>query len=168
MASGVSSPFRQVGIATGIALLGTLFSSKVHDEVLARVAAVPGLSRQGPQIATAVQSGEIGHVIGQLPAHAPQAVGVITRTSFTTRLDRILLVAAIIALASGVVSLAAIRSKDFARAAPRGQEGSPEMRRPGRAGTQAGSGRVAATTTAAATRAADKPGLSDDISAAVS
>src|SRR6266849_6617734 len=123
MASGISSTFRQVGIATGIALLGTLFSSKVHDEVLVRVAAVPGLSRQGPQIATAVQSGVIGHVIGQLPAPARQAVGVITRTAFTTGLDRILLVAAIIALASGVVSLAAIRSKDFARAAPGGQEG---------------------------------------------
>ena len=124
MASGISSTFRQVGIATGIALLGTLFSSNVHDEVLARVAAVPGLSRQGPQIATAVQSGEIGHVISQLPAHARQAVGMITRAAFTTGLDRILMVAAIIALASGVVSLAAIRSKDFARAAPRpGQEG---------------------------------------------
>jgi hypothetical protein len=36
------------------------------------------------------------------------------------------------------------------------------MRRPGRAGTQAGSGRVAATTTAAAARAADRPGLPDD------
>ena len=162
MASGISSTFRQVGIATGIALLGTLFSSKVHDEVLARVAAVPGLSRQGPQIATAVQSGEIGHVIGQLPAPARQAVGVITRTAFTTGLDRILLVAAIIALASGVVSLAAIRSKDFARAAPGGQEGPPEMRRPGRPGTQAGSGRVAATATVAAARAADRPGLPDD------
>ena len=123
LASGISSTFRQVGIATGIALLGTLFSSKVHDEVLARVAAVPGLSRQGPQIATAVQSGEIGHVIGQLPAPARQAVGVITCTAFTTGLDRILLVAAIIAFVAGVVSLAAIRSRDFARAAPGGQEG---------------------------------------------
>src|SRR6266478_4047540 len=161
MASGISSTFRQVGIATGIALLGTLFSSKVHDEVLARVAAVPGLSRQGPQIATAVQSGETGRLIGQLPAPARQAVGVITRTAFTTGLDRILLVAAIIALASGVVSLAAIRSKDFVHAAPGGQEG-PERKRPGRAGTQAGSGRVAATTTVAAARAADRPGLPDD------
>ena len=123
MASGISSTFRQVGIATGIALLGTLFSGKVHDEVLARVAAVPGLSRQGPQIATAVQSGQIGHVIGQLPAHARQAADVITRAAFTTGLDRILLVAAIIALASGVVSLAAIRGKDFRLAAPGGQEG---------------------------------------------
>jgi hypothetical protein len=115
MASGINSTFRQVGIATGIALLGTLFSNNVRDEVLARVAAVPGLSGRGPQIATAVQSGEIAHVIGKLPEHARQAVGVITRAAFTTGLNRILLVAAIIALASGVVSLAAIRSKDFAQ-----------------------------------------------------
>jgi len=122
MASGINSTFRQVGIATGIALLGTLFSNQVKDEVLARVAAVPGLSRQGPQIATAVQSGEIGHVISRLPGPTGQAVGVITRAAFTTGLNRILLVAAIIALVSAVVSLAAIRSKDFARAAPGGQE----------------------------------------------
>jgi hypothetical protein len=42
---------------------------------------------------------------------------------WSARLDRILLVAAIIAFVAGVVSLAAIRSRDFARAAPGGQEG---------------------------------------------
>jgi predicted MFS family arabinose efflux permease len=115
MASGINSTFRQVGIATGIALLGTLFSNEVTDEVRARVAAVPSLSHQGPRIATAVQSGEIGNVIGRLPPQARQAVGLITRAAFTTGLNRILLVAAIIALVSGVISLAAIRSKDFAQ-----------------------------------------------------
>ncbi len=114
MASGINSTFRQVGIATGIALLGTLFSNNVSDEVRTRIAAVPGLSQQGPRIATAVQSGQIGNVIGRLPAHARQAVGTITRAAFTTGLNGILLVAAIIALVSAVVSLVAIRSKDFA------------------------------------------------------
>ena len=113
MASGINSTFRQVGIATGIALLGTLFSSQVTAEVMARVSAVPGLARSGPRIAAAVQSGEIGPVIARLPAPARQAVSTITRAAFTTGLNRILLVAAIIALASGVVSLAAIRGKDF-------------------------------------------------------
>jgi len=47
MASGINSTFRQVGIATGIALLGTLFSSDVKNEVLTRTAAVPGLSAPG-------------------------------------------------------------------------------------------------------------------------
>jgi EmrB/QacA subfamily drug resistance transporter len=123
MASGINSTFRQVGIATGIALLGTLFSNDVKDEVLTRTAAVPGLSARGPEIAGAVQSGQIGNVIARLPAPARQVVGTITRAAFTTGLDRILLVAAIIAFVAGVVSLAAIRSRDFARAAPGGQEG---------------------------------------------
>ena len=114
MASGINSTFRQVGIATGIALLGTLFSNKVKDEVLARVAAVPGLSHRGPEIATAVQSGQIGHVISALPEQARETVGLITRGAFTTGLNLILLVAAIIALVSGLVALTAIRSKDFA------------------------------------------------------
>ncbi|MGO8884713.1 MAG: MFS transporter [Streptosporangiaceae bacterium] len=114
MASGINSTFRQVGIATGIALLGTLFSNKVHSEVVSRVTAVHGLSGRGPQIATAVQSGQIEHVLSKLPPQARQSVGMITRAAFTTGLDRILLVAAVIALASGVISLAAIRSKDFA------------------------------------------------------
>ncbi len=115
MASGINSTFRQVGIATGIALLGTLFSNKVADEVRARIAAVPALSHQGPKIASAVQSGEIGQVIARLPAPLRPAVATITRAAFTTGLDRILLVAAIIALASGVVALAAIRTRDFAQ-----------------------------------------------------
>ena len=114
MASGINSTFRQVGIATGIALLGTLFSNNVKDEVLARVAAVPGLSRSGPRIAAAVQSGEIRNVIARLPERARPAVGAITRAAFTTGLNRILLVAAVIALVSGVISLAAIRGRDFA------------------------------------------------------
>jgi hypothetical protein len=114
MASGINSTFRQVGIATGIALLGTLFSNKVKDEVLALAGAVPGLSGRGPQIAAAVQSGQIRQLTGQLPASARPSVVMLTRTAFTTGLNLILLVAAIIALVSGVVSLAAIRSRDFA------------------------------------------------------
>jgi predicted MFS family arabinose efflux permease len=115
MASGINSTFRQVGIATGIALLGTLFSNKVVAEVRSRVATVPGLSHQGPRIAAAVQSGEIGNVIGRLPGNVRAAVGTITRAAFTTGLDEILLVAAIIALVAAAVSLTAIRSKDFAQ-----------------------------------------------------
>ncbi|HJY03636.1 MAG TPA: hypothetical protein VJ351_22760 [Streptosporangiaceae bacterium] len=95
----------------------------MKDQVLTRTAAVPGLSARGPDIAGAVQSGQIGTVIARLPAPARQVAGTITRGAFTTGLNRILLVAAIIAFVAGVVSLAAIRSRDFVRAAPGGQEG---------------------------------------------
>jgi EmrB/QacA subfamily drug resistance transporter len=114
MASGINSTFRQVGIATGIALLGTLFSNRVRDDVVAKAATLPGLSGKAPQIAAAIQSGQIGQLISHLPAAAQAAVGGVTRAAFTTGLDSILLVAACIALASGVISLAAIRTRDFA------------------------------------------------------
>ena len=113
MASGINSTFRQVGIATGIALLGSLFSNMVRNNVTSMVNAVPGLSGKGSQIATAIQSGQIGHLLGKLPGPVRPAVAGITRAAFTGGLNHILLVAAIIALASGVITLLAIRQKDF-------------------------------------------------------
>jgi EmrB/QacA subfamily drug resistance transporter len=115
MASGINSTFRQVGIATGIALLGSLFSNKVRGEVISMVSAVPGLSGKAPRIAGAVQSGEIGHVLSRLPPPARQQIGGITRAAFTSGLNHILLVAAVIALVSGVITLFAIRQQDFAQ-----------------------------------------------------
>jgi EmrB/QacA subfamily drug resistance transporter len=115
MASGINSTFRQVGIATGIALLGTLFSSQVKSEVVQRVAATPSLAHQGPKIAAAVQSGQVSKLIASLPAGARQAVATVTRAAFASGLNRILLVAAIIALAAGVLALLLIRGRDFAR-----------------------------------------------------
>ena len=118
MASGINSTFRQVGIATGIALQGTLFSNRVVDLVTTKVHAVPGLASHGAQIATAVKSGAVRQTVAHLPPSTRQQVVGITRSAFTSGLDRILLVAAIIAFASGVLSLALIRTKDFVRAAP--------------------------------------------------
>jgi Major Facilitator Superfamily len=115
MASGINSTFRQVGIATGIALLGTLFSSEVSSQVATRVAKIPGLGSHASQLATAVQAGQVSAVISKVPAQARKAVTQTAAAAFTAGLDRILLVAAIIALVSGVISLLAIRGKDFHR-----------------------------------------------------
>jgi hypothetical protein len=115
MASGINSTFRQVGIATGIALLGTLFSSQVKSDVLSQVARKASLAHQGPKIAAAVQSGEVSQLIGKLPPQARQAAAEITKGAFASGLNRILLVAAVIALAAGVLALLLIRGKDFAR-----------------------------------------------------
>jgi EmrB/QacA subfamily drug resistance transporter len=111
MASGINSTFRQVGIATGIALLGTLFSSKVKDDVMSLVANTP-FAKQGSQLATAIQSGSVGS-LGKTPAQKAQ-LEQISASAFTSGLDRILLVAAILVLASGVIALLTIRNKDLA------------------------------------------------------
>ena len=113
MASGINSTFRQVGIATGIALLGTLFSNRSHDRVVARLAHVAGAHPYAAKIAGGLRSGEIGHVIAALPANLRGPVGVAARGAFTDGLNLILLVAAVIALASGVIALVSIRTKDF-------------------------------------------------------
>ncbi len=113
MASGINSTFRQVGIATGIALLGSLFASGVTSDLTARANAVPGLSGHGAQISSAVQSGQTQQLLARLPGPQRQAVAGLARAAFTTGLDRILLVGAIIALVAGVVGLLSIRTRDF-------------------------------------------------------
>jgi len=113
MASGINSTFRQVGIATGIALLGSLFTSRFTSEVTSQAAQVPSLAGNGSKIAAAVQSGGASQALGAVPASARAQVRHITVSSFTTGLNYILLVAAIIAFTAGVVSFMAIRQKDF-------------------------------------------------------
>ena len=104
MASGINSTFRQVGTATGIALLGTLFSNKVADEVTSALTSKPSLAGKGGQLAQAVQS-------GQLPKSGP--LKTVADGAFAAGLDYILLVAAIVALVAGVASLLLIRNKDL-------------------------------------------------------
>ena len=88
-ASGINSTFRQVGIATGIAGLGALFQARVTDEL-------------GPRLGKAVSS-------GVLPAGAHDAA----RQAFIDGLNEILVVAAIVAFAGGVLAFALVRSRDF-------------------------------------------------------
>jgi EmrB/QacA subfamily drug resistance transporter len=115
MASGINSTFRQVGIATGIALLGTLFSSRVSSTVTSGVRSIKGLHGKGGELASAIQNGSIGSVLHQAPAKARGQIEQLTRSAFTSGLNHIILVAAVIVLASGVVALVTIRRKDFAQ-----------------------------------------------------
>lgn len=61
MASGINSTFRQVGIATGIALLGTLFSNRLGKAVVDLVSGTP-LAGRGHEVAAALRSGEAGRL----------------------------------------------------------------------------------------------------------
>jgi EmrB/QacA subfamily drug resistance transporter len=112
MASGINSTFRQVGIATGIALLGTLFTSRVTETIMAGVHKIPQVS--GQQLATAVKSGASQQASAAVPPDVRGQVTLLTRQAFVAGLDRIFLVGALIAFGSAVIAFAAIRSKDFA------------------------------------------------------
>ena len=58
MASGINSTFRQVGIATGIAGLGSLFSHTVRTHIVSLLAGAPHISaRAAHALATGVAQG---------------------------------------------------------------------------------------------------------------
>lgn len=113
MASGINSTFRQVGIATGIALYGTLFASRVTSGVVSGLASVPGMSGRGEQVATAVRSGGLGGVLAQLPAAERGPVAHVAAAAFTAGLDRLFLISGAVALVAGALALGLIRGKDF-------------------------------------------------------
>jgi EmrB/QacA subfamily drug resistance transporter len=115
MASGINSTFRQVGIATGIALLGTLFATQTHHVVTSALTANPATKGHSAAIATALQSGQLGGALQSLPAHVRPLVESTARAAFASGLNRIFLISAIIAFVAGLLALVLIRSQDFAR-----------------------------------------------------
>ncbi|HLI53284.1 MAG TPA: MFS transporter [Acidimicrobiales bacterium] len=118
MASGINSTFRQMGIATGIALLGTLFANRLATVVGSLTSGTP-LSGRAGQITAALQNGESSALLARVPAAQRAALAHVARGGFTAALDYILLVAAILAFATGVAAFFLIRTKDFASGAAR-------------------------------------------------
>jgi len=130
MASGINSTFRQVGIATGIALLGALFASRLNSAVAALTARTP-FAAHSAAIATALHNGSIHRVFATTPPQQRGLLAGIVTGSFTTALNEILLVAAIISFASGVLAFALIRSKDFVSPTQPDQAVTPSGQSPG-------------------------------------
>jgi len=115
MASGVNATFRQVGIATGIAALGTLFTSAIQDHLA--TALPPSLAGSAPRIVSAIRQGSIGQLIGTAPAADRAAVGAALRSSFAAGLNELLYVTGALALVGAVCATLLIRGKDFHQSA---------------------------------------------------
>ncbi len=112
MASGVNSTFRQVGIATGIAALGSIFAHQVADGIQSSLAGTPAAGRSGA-VADAVTNGQIKAVIAQAPASVRQGLEQAATSSFVDALNHIVTISALIALVAGVLCLFLIRARDF-------------------------------------------------------
>lgn len=125
MASGINSTFRQVGIATGIALLGTLFSSRLGSAV-ASLTARSRLASHAGVITTGLKDGNVSHLFKLVPPSQRSHLAVVLRASFASALDEILLVGALISLVAAALAFLLIRGKDFAVAGGRGEAGGSE------------------------------------------
>jgi hypothetical protein len=112
MASGINTTFRQIGLAAGVAALGSIFATHIRNGVGSSLAGTP-LSRSAHQIATAVSSGNVGQVVAHAPRGVRAQLAALSTSSFVHALNDILLIAAVVAFAGSVVALALIRPKDF-------------------------------------------------------
>jgi EmrB/QacA subfamily drug resistance transporter len=135
MASGINSTFRQVGIATGIAGLGSIFSHTVRTQIIGLLRQAPHVSgTQAHALASAVaQGGGAQAGIGSLSPTARPLAEHALRAGFASGLNEVFLVGAILSLVSAALTLVLIRSRDFETGAARGggagsgpQAGTPE------------------------------------------
>ena len=111
MASGVNTTFRQVGIATGIAALGSIFTSAIGDHLAG--ALPPSLAGSAGTMVDAVRQGSVAHLLASVPVADRAAVGVALRSSFAAALNELLYVTAGLAVFGAVCAVLLIRRKDF-------------------------------------------------------
>ncbi len=119
MASGINSTFRQIGIATGVAGLGAIFSSHIRSSVVSRLIDTP-LAAHAHAVAHGISTGGAAQTIAATPKPLRSLVAGAARSAFVDGLNTILLVGAVVAFAAAGLSLALIRERDFVRAQEEG------------------------------------------------
>jgi predicted MFS family arabinose efflux permease len=112
MASGINATARQVGIATGVAGLGTILASHVRGAVVDRLGASP-LAAHAHTLAHAISTGGAREAIASTPPHLRPVVADAARSALVGGLNTILLIAAVVSFAAAVASFALIRERDF-------------------------------------------------------
>jgi EmrB/QacA subfamily drug resistance transporter len=112
MASGVNTTFRQIGIATSIAALGSIFTTSLRHSLDQALSAIPTLAGHGPQVVAGIQQGQ-PVPIGIIGAPARQQLVTAIHASFAGAINDLLVVSGIIALVGALCSVVLIRSKDF-------------------------------------------------------
>ncbi len=149
MASGANNTFRQVGIATGIAALGTVFETqirqKVTDTLTSSPAGTAAMREHGATLGPALVSGEVRTVTARLPAAQAHAVLHAYGVAFAYSLDHLVVIAAVIAFVGSILSFWLVRQRDFVTSGGHGGGSGGGGRGDGEAdGPDDGGGRVPA------------------------
>lgn len=124
MASGINTTFRQIGIATGIAALGSIFASSMRDTITGSLSATPVGSRAG-ELAHEISNGATGQAVGSVPASMRDTVAQAATSGFVDGLNDILLIGAFVAFAAAVLSFALIRQRDYVQGMQHAGEPAP-------------------------------------------
>jgi EmrB/QacA subfamily drug resistance transporter len=127
-AAGINTTFRQVGMATSIALFGALFTASLHDGISRNLSRVPELAGRAPGLAAAAGQANAAAVTAGVPAQLKDQVLAAVHAGYVDALNELLVVASIVAFVGAVCSLALIRGKDFAAVRPGPAEAEPSSR----------------------------------------
>ena len=118
MASGANNTFRQVGIATGIAVLGAVFQSQIITHTTAalnKTANGVGVLRHGGSaLHGALAAGQVQQATQHIPF--PGARAALTsayHVGFSTTLNHLMIIGAVVAFAGVVGAVALVRQRDF-------------------------------------------------------
>jgi EmrB/QacA subfamily drug resistance transporter len=133
MASGANNTFRQVGIATGIAVLGAVFQSQIIAHTTAALnktaSGVEVLRHGGSALHGALSAGQVQQVAQHIPfGGARAALTGAYHVGFSTTLNHLMSIGAVVAFVGAVGAVALVRQRDFV------VPGSPGAAAPGGAG----------------------------------
>jgi hypothetical protein len=146
MASGANNTFRQVGIATGIAVLGAIFQSQIVAHTSAALAKSPYgqvvLHRGGAQLDGALASGGVRGAASAIPVPAArQALLNAYQVAFSSTLNHLMFIGAAVAFVGVLGAITLVRQRDFvvpgAGGPPGGGAPRPETEAPAGAGVPA-------------------------------
>ena len=106
MAAGLVNTLRQVGTATGVAVLGALYASRVTAATLHALAGLPAPPGAVDRLASAVASGAGTRVATAVPPAARAAVTHAARAGTASGLNDVLLAAAAFAALGAIAGFA--------------------------------------------------------------
>jgi EmrB/QacA subfamily drug resistance transporter len=107
MGSGINTTFRQVGIATGVAALGAIFQSRVDSKLSELLPGAPS------GLGELVASGGSRAAVAVTPPRSRPQVTHAADVAFTSGLNEIILIGAIISFVGAALGYLLVRSRDF-------------------------------------------------------
>ncbi len=116
MASGINNTFRQVGIAVGIAVYGTIFASAITADVTRYFAEHPIAQVDPAAISGAVSGGRQQQILDSVPRSDRAELTEVIATAFTDAMNHLFVISGTVAIVGGVAAFLLIRSRDFVQA----------------------------------------------------
>jgi EmrB/QacA subfamily drug resistance transporter len=115
MASGINSTLRQVGIATGVAAVGSILASQAGSTTVSHLSGTP-LATRAHELAASVGNGSVLQAMQTVPPQLRGIAAGAAKSGFVDGLNTVLLIGTLVSFAAAALTLVLIRQRDFVEA----------------------------------------------------